>query len=724
MTVPDFNQTFNLADHATAFVARTQVFYNGEDFVEVSEVSEADLAACADDRFVQPGGQWPGAEGKLDHFGALIVTGERGTGRRTAALRLLSKINADGPIYELVPTWSRPNIRILPPPPGGRCLLDMSEPTEKPPSDEFGKRLVEWAQGEGICLVVITTDEAAASNWVAEAEDAAIQVRSPNARDLAIRELRLTTAGEQRISILSDPAFDGIWQSHPRVVDTLRLVSLIGQEPFRSAKQIADEYQGWRTWIDETLSETRLGSRTLLWAAAFCEGGQRGSVLRMSEDLRRRLREDRGPAAILGDAPASTRLKQAKLNPETSRAEFDSSLHGISAALRVYLWREFDDPPLRELLTQWLVAQLGTLPDEDAARLGQGVLDIATRFRDDRLLRTLRDQLTGDKQRIAVRLLSQAAVDPQFGTHVRSSLYNWAKDSRSQADLVAAVCGAEFGKQQPDAALVRLGWAAQKSGPGSPALADAIESIATHHPAAVLESIAKWLGDKDRTIAGINTFLALASTDTGAVMLCDRADPATGQDGFRNRLIDWFQRAAIESDTSYQATIAVYRKWKQLSDEGTLSARVAIPVLGRGIEPALGRNPMRELHPGFPDTDDFMTRLFTIAIRGEEDRPTTSALDKQDPEAQLLPEQAGPAEAHDGTNSASAPLAEDLVPETGAEHAPPPAPDAPGRLEPTLTAPGILTPPQAAPGHDANVETPVAPGPMTGNETDPDVQTD
>ena len=54
-----------------------------------------------------------------------------------------------------------------------------------------------------------------------------------------------------------------------------------------------------------------------------------------------------------------------------------------------------------------------------------------------------------------MRLLSRAAIDPQFGAHVRASLYSWVKDSRSQADLVAAVCG-QFGEQQPEAALVRL----------------------------------------------------------------------------------------------------------------------------------------------------------------------------------------------------------------------------------------------------------------------------
>src|SRR6516162_9706954 len=98
MTASAHEHAVNVLDHAVAYVAQTQVFNYGEDFVEVSLVPDADLAACAEDRFVPPGGQWQGAAGKLEAFGALIMTGERGSGRRTAALRLLDGVSADGPI--------------------------------------------------------------------------------------------------------------------------------------------------------------------------------------------------------------------------------------------------------------------------------------------------------------------------------------------------------------------------------------------------------------------------------------------------------------------------------------------------------------------------------------------------------------------------------------------------------------------------------------------------
>jgi hypothetical protein len=720
----DLNQSVRVTDRATAFVAHTQVFYYGEDFAEVSEVPEADLAPCAEGRFVPPDGQWQGAAGKLGHFGALIVISERGTGRRTAALRLLSGIRADGPIYELAPTWKRPSISILPSLPGARCLLDMSEPTERPPSADFGKKLLDCAREKDLVLVVIAADETGADRWADSAGNAAIRLRSPDARELAARELSLTVTGELRTAILNHPAFADIWLSAPKAADALRLVELIIEEPFRSPEQIADEYRGWRSWIDDALREKKIGPRTLMWAAAFCDDGQRESVLRMSEDLRRKLKEDRGPAAVLSDTPASARLDEAGIKPNGDRVRLDPAHHGIAEALRLYLWREFEDPPLRDLLTKWLVAQLGELPPDDAERLARGVLDIVVRFRDDTLLRAVRDNLTGDKQPIAARLLSRAAVDPQFGVHVRSSLYNWAKDSRSQADLVAAVCGGEFGEQLPGLALVRLGWAAQKSGPDSPALAAALASIATRHPAAVLESIAKWLDDKDRQTAGINAFLALASTSTGAVLLCERANPATGQAGFRDRLINWFQRSADESDTSYQATVSVFQEWQKLSADGTISSRIAIPVLGRGIEPALGKNPMRQLHPGFPDMDSFWSQVFTIAIRGEETVQETDLADgpiaipgapiEQDPQPD------GPAYA----NPATALPPEAIMPETSTPADPPPTLEAPTWPDPRVDTPSTPPPPQAIPGYDTDMDAPVASGLATDAGTDADAQAD
>jgi hypothetical protein len=250
------------------------------------------------------------------------------------------------------------------------------------------------------------------------------------------------------------------------------------------------------------------------------------------------------------------------------------------------------------------------------------VLDIVIRFRDDTLLRALRDKLTGDKRPIAVRVLSQAALDPRSGSHVRESLYDWARTTKSQAviDLVAEVCGSTFGEQKPGMALVRLGWVAQNSQPGSPALATALASIASRHPEEVTTSLTKWFADYDPPTAGINAFLAVAGTKQGAVLLCGRTDPASDDSGFRDALISYFQRSLAEP-ASYEAAISVLKIWEELSAEGTLGSRIVINLLGRAIEPEFGNKTIERLHPGTWDTESFWGKAFKVALSGKDIGP-------------------------------------------------------------------------------------------------------
>jgi hypothetical protein len=353
------------------------------------------------------------------------------------------------------------------------------------------------------------------------------------------------------------------------------------------------------------------------------------------------LGDDRGPAAILSDTPSSQRLAVAEIDRDGDTVWLSRSRHGLAEALRAYLWDEFEDPELRGILTDWLVTQLGGLPSGDAERVARSVLDIVIRFRDDTLLRALRDKLTGDKRPIAVRTLSQAALDPRFGAHVRASLYDWARTSRSHADLVAEICGGAFGDQQPGMALVRLGWAAQNLLPGSLALASALESLAARHPEAVIASISRWFADQDPPTAGINAFLALASTEQGAVLICCRG---AGRPGYRDDLIGYFQRSLAEP-TSYEVAISVLTTWEKLTGEGILDLRNTINILGKALEPEFGNKTITRLHPGTWDTESFWGKAFKVALTGNEIHPEADAVRAADTRAvpnTLMDENMGP----------------------------------------------------------------------------------
>jgi hypothetical protein len=200
----------------------------------------------------------------------------------------------------------------------------------------------------------------------------------------------------------------------------------------------------------------------------------------------------------------------------------------------------------------------------------------------------------------------------------------------------------------------------------------------------------------------------LASGNTGAALLCERSDPATGRAGFRDSLIGWFQRATTESDASYQAAISVYQKWEKLCGDGTINAKVAIPVLGRGIEPAFGKNPMRQLHPGFPDMDDFWSQVFTIAIRGEEAVLETDIPDERGAAPDALVWQEPQADQPTYAEPTITPPPETVSPEASTAEAPTPspAPEALAWPEIQVDAPSPSPLTQAVPGWDIHTDAP------------------
>jgi hypothetical protein len=68
----------------------------------------------------------------------------------------------------------------------------LPEPTDKPPSADFGKKLLDWAKQNNLVLVAIAADETGADRWAGSAGNAAVPLQSPNARQLAASELGLT----------------------------------------------------------------------------------------------------------------------------------------------------------------------------------------------------------------------------------------------------------------------------------------------------------------------------------------------------------------------------------------------------------------------------------------------------------------------------------------------------------------------------------------------------
>jgi hypothetical protein len=211
---------------------------------------------------------------------------------------------------------------------------------------------------------------------------------------------------------------------------------------------------------------------------------------------------------------------------------------------------------------------------------------------------------------------SKAALDPRYGPRVRSLLYDWVTTSSPQEviDLVIDICGGTFGDEKTGMALVRLGWAAQRSQPGNQALARAFTAIAIRHPEDVVESIAKWFADFNPPTAGINAFLALSSTVEGATMLCAMASQDVQNPAFHGRVTGYLQ-LALESPASVEATYSVIEFWEELVSQGALNEETMIQVLGVALAPRVKDNILLRLFPGDVDITSFRGRVFSLAIQ-------------------------------------------------------------------------------------------------------------
>ncbi|MEV0346984.1 hypothetical protein AB0H88_14565 [Nonomuraea sp. NPDC050680] len=606
---------------AVAFVAETQTFNYGDDLVEVRPITPEEFLVCDESRFVAPEGEeWIRCDRVLREHKVLVLRGDAGTGRHTAALRQLLNHVKPERIHELEPTWTQPQRRFLPPAVAGHgYIIDLSD-TAKEPSEDFGKALLSWPKEGQALLVVLVTGDIWAGQWTHQLRDQLVSLPSPNARRLVARQLNARGASN-RTFLLSHEALAPIWTSSPRAEDASRLAEIIRKSSSLNVGDIAAEYGGWEAWLDKKFP-AQLGSRTLLWSAALCDGGRRLSILQMSEALRRKLGEDRGPAAVLADAPASKRLDDAHIKRVGDRVQLAPECHGLPAAARRHLWDECQLH--RDLLTDWAVNQAANLPADDAEKVVEALLELTLHFRDKAIINKLRDALLTKRRSTLAQALSKAAIDSRFGPYIRGRLYNWLANSPSQerVDLVAEVCGGAFGRQAPERALVRLHLAALKTTNAlSIPLAAAFTSLAISHRQTVLQTLFKWLDTPESERAGIVAFLGLASTHKGMVLLCgshlQELSRPEDQEAFSFTI-----RQGLARPETQEATYKIMTGWKSMVERDQLPESLVIEILASSLAPSIKDNVITRLM--MPDEVlDMNTFWGKVLLRAAQQLPQT-----------------------------------------------------------------------------------------------------
>ncbi|MGA5312541.1 hypothetical protein ACPCTK_00285 [Streptomyces pseudogriseolus] len=571
---------------------------NGDQAIPVPVTeSDADYRASQDDRFVPPrnADQWYAASKLLEEYGIVVLCAAQGTGRRTAAIRLLRTVaNRPAAIFDLDPEWSKPSVRPLPKEAGTGYILDLSDLVEHP-----GERLGTDLVGHGAelrknnsFLVILATPADWHGHWAEPTLPFTIRLESPDARDLVTAEFRACHSGD-RVPWLDRTELADIWKANPsaraawRLAD--RLLQAAGPEQIQA---IVDEFNDWHTEVEKLLSRNRargddaqlLSNRVTVWAGALLHGGQRRSVIQAADDLLTRLGLERSSVNVLTDATTSSRLDAAEITRDGDRAFHDKQKEGLPAAILRHLWDEF--PTQHQLLREWAIgiAADRTVPEEDARLVTTALWRLSVHRHDRAILDGLASGLKGPRRMLAVEALTKAAGDAEFGRYVRDRLRQWmdAKNpSNDKVDLVIDICSGTWGMQQPTLALTRLGKAAGHKPYGSEVIVNAFRRLALQRPDDVRKAVDQWLSDAesrpdDETMhrQTLGSFLAVVSSDEGTDLILN----TTHHSGARLRIIHAWQKL-LSTDAAVDAVVTQLTRWHDRFHEDPDHREAVVDVL-------------------------------------------------------------------------------------------------------------------------------------------------
>ncbi|MGC0419433.1 hypothetical protein [Embleya sp. AB8] len=620
------NAVFNALGSGPTYQAITQSIHNygRGDYVRPVPVSSADLEACSEFRFVAPRmpEQLDSAIGLLAARGVVVLNATPGNGRRTTALRLLRTVRtASHPLqlFDLEPDWSKPDVAGLPTGKSHGYVLDLSEFVADEPDGRFGRDLAAYGREALVrdsFLVILTTPQAWKGTWVEPTLDFTVKLSSPDARALIVKELG-AHSGSDRLDWLEDPAFKQIWESNPSAREARRLARIITDAKEANFARIVDEFRGWQDHIEELLNPVPggpghpdlLATRAMVWAGALLHGGLSRSVLKAADKLLEKLAVSRRSGDVLADATSSRRLQAARLTARDGRAFHEEDKHDLATAVVQNLWEEF--PTQTRLLREWVVSVVAdpAIPEEDARRASTMLLQLAIAQPHGGILEEIGTVLVGRRRPLAVETLSAAALDPQIGPIVRNLLYVWAKaaSTNERITLVTEICGGKLGVEKPTIALTRLRWAAEQGGFGFPAAISAFSRLASARPDEVRGAVVAWLGDEKLAHQALVVFLALASSDEGAILLL--TDAST--EGGRQRFVGAWQRL-LNLAEARDITYDQMSRWSDLVQRGLLPRDLLIDLFADVYEPDIHQN---GLHRFFADDPGFFESFWGRVLK-------------------------------------------------------------------------------------------------------------
>jgi hypothetical protein len=464
-----------------------------------------------------------------------VVVGVSGTGRRTAAVVALARLNLPvRPVaVEEDEKWEPAKLV---------CESRQGYLIEMPESsgDRLRQNVYDFAaraeRHDSVVIVVAGPD-----TWAEAGTDGAavLRHRQPPAEAVFTGHL----AEHLRDAVVEPRATAEAWVRDARVSqnlsgarprDAARLAELAAHaraaDPKASIDAVIDgavsAYRNWaaelRKWFNEHEGE-RVYDRVVLAAVAMLEGMPADEVLVAAVDF----------AAALDIAPSdATRISGPGLDAavDAVHAEVDGDRRvrfrriEYAAAVLDYLW--WQHPWTRAPLLEWITrlaaqaryASWRAPLARKWARLAQQ--HDAPEWATEMFVAWAESSVT---QSAVVDVAAEIAADPRAGRDMRRRLYHLAKNtqSRTLAVAIAQVC-AEYGKTDPTTALTRLKWLADRDDVDvRTAVLTALERLS--HRAEVrpilLRELAVWMTDR------LGRGRAETARAAAAVLLCEHGEP-------------------------------------------------------------------------------------------------------------------------------------------------------------------------------------------------------
>ncbi|AUG75522.1 hypothetical protein CFP65_0560 [Kitasatospora sp. MMS16-BH015] len=417
------------------------------------------------ERFVPPSGYGDAVERFEEGGTAVLLSGARGCGRRTAAVVLLHHAG-------------RPEA------PFREAALD------DPPVSQ-----IELAQGERVFIDLTAVPDqrfAEAQQLVqsyrekTERVGGRLAVAAPRDRDQlllpALRALSVSIDRPDGARVLAKHLTKAGLGVSPAELRRSALDWLLDPSPMRDLQRLAElvlqarsrggAFEQWAERASEALQDRGLiaaqkiaalesgHERALLFAAAMLEETPADIAFLLYKRLLTSLRHPEEEAPRLDRADLSARLTNLGISVVDGRIRFDGLAFG--AAVRSHLWLYY--PDLRGGFRAWVTETVQTTTWLDGPDRGRLVARLTEQCLHAGEVTALGD-LVADWAKhlkllpLAMAVLEQSLRDEQRGAEVRAQVYLWATSSNTELTLVrglARVCVDVIAPYHPDQALVRL----------------------------------------------------------------------------------------------------------------------------------------------------------------------------------------------------------------------------------------------------------------------------